>query len=567
MMQMRTASRGWLWARTLYLLFAALLYWVSCLNWDAYLYGTVFVMAPWAVLLVAGSVARRQLRWNAYNILMFAAAGFYALAALRNGNLTPRGLLVLALGIGTVWLGVRAFSAGGASRRRALTRAGFFLLAASLAVLLATVICEFFGHGDWLPWGTRRVASRGARSANSAALLLRSQKRTLKGLTVLTYACGAMLVAGIVPEDADAAHLRREGMLLCLAVAVPGLVYLAPALATVFTGRPIRAEWLPSVVGIQAEGLVSDRIWALMHPNKAAMLAVAGIFCALYVLRGTRRRWARALLAAMMVVDAMALAHCQSRTGDIALGVGLGALAFRGVWLRLAGKRGRAVAGLAAWALALALTVLLVNGLYTADVLAATRLGASAENNFAERLREEAERKRAELEMDTSASDNPVEVADGVVVSRTLAAGFLDVFSNGRDEIWRAGADYLAHNPMDLLLGMGSGDIMERVNDYDPGHNNANHLHNSFLETLARGGAFMLIALIWALCLLARPAARMLTDAGGADPGAPVFPVLIGVLLAISLVEALLFTDAAVYNLLFFYAAGRVMNARTLPAN
>ncbi len=557
-MPKRMESKGWMWARTLCLFLAVALYWISCVNWSVFLYGTVFVLAPWTVLLVARALSRGQVRLNARNGLLFGMAGFYILAAVRNGNLSPRGLAVLALGFAAVWTGCMAF--GVDVKRRRIFRLCFVLLAVALAVLLATVISEFFGRSEWLPWGARQAVRRGARGGE---MLQHSRNRTLKGLAVLTHACGAMLVAGIVPEGADEAHLRREGRALCLMVAGLWLTYLVPAVATVFTGRPIETDWLPSKLGIQMPGLVADRIWALMHPNSTGICAATGILCTIYCLYAPWRRSLKAPLALIIVADVMALAHSQSRTAEIALGLGLGAMAFRWVWLKRAGRPRRMLTGLAAWGLTLILTVLAVSGVFTVDVLAASRMGASAEPSLLERMKQDAEEKKYVDRIEDVIVDEATEIADGVMVPRTMSAGLLDVFSNGRGAIWSNSIDYLIHHPADMLLGMGSDDIIERMKAYNPERYPALYLHSGFLEVLARGGAFMLLCLLGTLGLLVRPAARALTAPAGADAGGHMFAVLAGTLLLLPLVESLLFTDATVYNLLFFYAAGRVMHAET----
>lgn len=555
----------YLWARTLYLLCAVALIWVSFVYWNAYLYGAVFVLAPWTVLLVAGGAASGQVRRSVYNLLLFGMAGFYMLAALRNGNLSPRGLLLLALGCGVAALAHKAFGQEAAtSPRRGILRACLFVAAATLLVLLAATVCRFFGHGDWLPWAAKQAAAQGARSARSAEMLLYSQKRTLRCLATLTYVCGGMLVAGIVPRDAGADHLRREARMLCLLVSVLALTTLAPAVASVFMGHPIEAAWLPAMIGIHADGLIVDRISALQHPNNTAVTAVIAIFCALYCMRAWPRRWQRTLLALACAIYLMALAHTQSRTSAIALGVGAGALAFRQVWLRSERKRRRWGLGLAAWALTMVLVVALVSGVFTVDVFIATRHNAAAESNLLESMRENAAQKKADEALDAPPSDSAVEVADGVMVSRALSAGILNVFSNGRGEVWRDGMDYLIHHPMDMLFGMGPDDIMARMRDYNPDFYHANHLHSDYLEMLARGGIFMLICLLGALCLLARPTARALVAADGPDPGAHIFAALVGVLLMLTLVESVVFNDATVYNLLFFFSAGRVMHAQAV---
>ena len=569
-MRKSIGSDAYTWARTLFLLFAIALFWVNYVSWDAFLYGTVFVMAPWAGLLVAGGVAAGQVRLNAWHRLLFAMAAIFALAALRNGNLSPRGLLIAALGCAAAAAGVKGFGGrGDKSPKRRLYRLACLAASVAFALLLATAICEFFGQ-TWLPWAAK---PSGRLSANVQARLARERSQALKGLTVLTYVLSTLLVGGIAPASADDAALMREARLLCRFVVLVALVFLTPAVASVFLHRPIVLPWFPTQkIGIQDAGLIGDRIRALQHPNKVAQLAVLGLFAALYlILNGRGRR--RGLLIPCIVVFVMALAHAQSRGSNIALGLGIGALAFRAAWLRLPKRGWRVPGSLAAGALALALSILLVGGVFTADVFIATRLnaGAAAEEaappaNLLDSLRENAASKKAdEIGNANEYTDSAVEVADGVVVSRAMSSGVMEVFSTGRGMIWREALDYLAHHPVELLLGMGSGDVIDRMKAYNPDRFYSYHLHNSFLEVLARGGVFMLGCLLWALCLLVKPAARALVADDGVDPGLCVLPALLGMLLATGMVEAMLFTDASAYNMLFFCAAARLMRPHAAP--
>lgn len=563
MMPDRTNTRGWLWARTCYLLTAIALFWVSCFNWDAFLYGTVFVLMPWTVLMVSAGLARGQVKRDVYHILLFAVAAIFTQAAVRNGNLPPLGLLAVGLGFAAVLTGSRAFAQG---PRRGAYMAGFAVAAIALALVLLTAICQFFEIGGLLPWVAKGAA--GGHSASQRLRVARERTQMLKGLTVLTYAWGAMLVAGIVPREADGDHLRREGGIVSLFVMFSALVFVVPALVSVFIARPIVLPFLPAEkIGIQEAGAISDRIRSLQHSNKVAQLAVMGILCALYALMNRVGRRLKAILILSVALFAMALAHTQSRGSALALGLGLGALAFRAAYLRLAENRWRVPAGLAAGALSIALTVVLLNALFTADVFIATRLNASAHaeagaNNLMDQLRQNAAEKHSE-EVSAAAmageDDHAVEVADGVVVSRAMASGTLSLFSSGRDLIWKEALDYLVHHPVELALGMGSGDVTDRMKAYNPNRFYAYHLHNGLLEALARGGVFMLLGVVWLLCLLVKPSARALVAVDAVEPGSCVFPVVIGVLLATSVVEALLFTDATAYNILFFWAAGRVM--------
>lgn len=558
----KVGQKAWLWARTLYLLLAIGLFWLSCFNWDAFLRGTVFLLAPCTVLLVSASVARRQVQWNTYHILLFAISAIFTQAAVRNGNLSLRGLLIVALCFMAVVITPRAFKR---SPGRTPFLIGFIALAVALAALLLTVLSEYFEWG-FLPWVAKQALVKGGRAASARVVRARERTQLLKGLTVLTYAWGSMLVAGIIPREMDDEHLRRESRIIALFVVFSALAFTLPAVISVFIARPVVLPFLPNeTIGIREPGFIRDRIRSLQHPNKVAQLAIMGIFYAIYCLMNGAGRGLRGALIASIVVFAMALAHTQSRGGNIALGLGVGALAFRWAWQRFEGRRWRVPVGLVSGGLALILTILLINGLFTADLLIVSQYNTIAHaegGNLLDSLRQNAAEKATEEKGEAIAQgleDLAVQREDGVVVSRAMASGATEVFSSGRGRIWREGLDYLVHHPVELLLGMGSGDVTDRMKAYNPDRFYAYHLHNGFLEALARGGVFMLVGILWLLCLLVRPAVRMLVEKDPVDPGSCIFPILIGVLLATAMVEALLFTDATAYDFIFFLAAARVM--------
>ena len=119
--------------------------------------------------------------------------------------------------------------------------------------------------------------------------------------------------------------------------------------------------------------------------------------------------------------------------------------------------------------------------------------------------------------------------------------------------------DYLIHHPKEMVFGMGAGDLVDRLTACNPARFPANHLHSGFLETLAHGGIFMLLCLIAWLLTLVRPTARLLTEKDDPDRGAFIYAVFIGILLTVTLAEALLFVRVSLANLVFFYAASRAM--------
>ncbi len=395
-----------------------------------------------------------------------------------------------------------------------------------------------------LPWAIALVASECLRGKvrkslynallfiMAAAYLFASVRNGL-GQEYARYAlivpCVAMLAAGIVPMDADSPSLRRETVAMAVPLLALMLVLALLGVISVFSGRPIRFLWKDEPVGIQEVNHFKDRIRLLVHPNTSSTLCLSSLLMAVYCLICRPRRWIRVLLWFAIAVFVVALTHCQSRSGNIALALVAGAFAFRAVWLRGIGGRWRVLVGLAVWALVFFAVLYLLNALYVTDIRLARLINAR--------------------------KPKPV-------VSRTVRAGTFEVFSNGRDGVWKNGIRYLLSHPADMLLGMGSGDIMSRIREAVPAMlKTAGHLHNAFLETLARGGVLMLGSAVGMLALLVKPCLIYLTAPETEETrGRHVFVIFIGAVLSLSLVEVGLFCYPHLCNILFFYAAGRVMH-------
>ena len=370
-----------------------------------------------------------------------------------------------------------------------------------------------------------------AISAFYTLAAIRNRAVSVSALCTLTFCLAAMMAIGIVPKDMSAADAKRETKALSLLL----LAYIVPlatlAMISVFTGRPIPVPGESEFIGIQALGRFGGRIRIFAHPNTTGSICLAAFVLAVFCLCDRPKRWVRALLWFSVAVLTLAIAHCQSRACNIAYGAAVGALAFRFVYLRGFGGKWRALLGLAVWAAALLAVLAAINGLFTLDVGIAKLLDSNARSGHA--------------------------------VSRALEQGAFDVFSNGRDEIWGNGIRYLTAHPADMLLGMGPGDIMERIRPTSTEFMmKVMHLHNSFLETLARGGVPMLLGVLAMLVMLVRPCVTLLTaPAERENPGRHIYVVLIGVLLLLSMVEPYLFSRAREVNLIFFFAAGHVMSA------
>ena len=294
-----------------------------------------------------------------------------------------------------------------------------------------------------------------------------------------------------------------------------------------FLGRPIPFLHESRPIGISADGGFSERIRVLIHPNGTARAAVVAALMAIYLIMVARRRWTKALCGVCIAILTLAIVHAQSRTSNIAYGAALGALAFRGVWLRMEGRKGRAVVGIAVWAAVAVAVVVVLGRIFTLDVWIAQSLAGQQE---------------------------------AAAVSRAVTGGAVDVFSNGRDEIWREALRYMRAHPVTFLLGLGSGEIQSVVMDSASWTSTVYTLHNSFVDCLVRGGIPFLLCMLGYLCMLVRPALRALTGAEDAQHRGEAVPaILVGALLLVSLTEVTIFLSASFVNCVFFLAAGHLL--------
>ena len=430
-------------------------------------------------------------------------------------------------------------------RRLGLAERTWFLL----ALIFSALIGNFFERGQialllylLVPWGAGllyvrlkgRALRRGAANAflfagmawMALVCLLRQcfdLNRWLPLALVTLYA-----LAASQPQPGQSAAARQSELRAVAALIVACVTpMMLLAVVSVFLGRPIPFLHESRPIGISADGGFSERIRVLIHPNGTARAAVVAALMAIYLIMVARRRWAKALCGVCIAILTLAIVHAQSRTSNIAYGAALGALAFRGVWLRMEGRRGRAAVGIAVWA-AVALTVVVVLGrIFTLDVWIAQSLAGQQET---------------------------------AAVSRAVTDGAVDVFSNGRDEIWREALRYMRARPVTFLLGLGSGEIQSVVMDSASWTSTVYTLHNSFVDCLVRGGIPFLLCMLGYLCMLVRPALRALTGAEDAQHRGEAVPaILVGALLLISLTEVTIFLSASFVNCVFFLAAGHLL--------
>lgn len=343
-----------------------------------------------------------------------------------------------------------------------------------------------------------------------------------------------MLVAGTIPKDMDKDAARKERKIIATTFVCLMLPFFVLAIISVYTGSLFSVPGVVRYIGIQSIGNIEERIWILGHPNIAGRMGIGCMLFSIYCLHAYRSRWAKAFFAFAMVVFALGMIHTQSRTCNIMFAVLLGALSFRWVYIKLSGKAKGIIAGLAVCIVVAVIAMLMVNAIYAFDIEVASKL-------------------------------HP-EYSEGVTGKmRGGAHDALDAFDDGRDLIWKAGITYLKDNPSDLVFGMGTGSIMKKI-VADTGAETwdyagtAAHLHNSYLEALARGGILFVLCILVYLFALIKPCLMTLVDGDSErDRGAYIFPIMVAVLLLNGLMEEVLFTGTRPFSMFFYFAAGHTL--------
>lgn len=342
--------------------------------------------------------------------------------------------------------------------------------------------------------------------------------------------CLAALVIGVVPAHFTKKDVHHETLLLSGAVILAFLPLAIMALVSVFTARPIYLLDPERAVGIQTAGLISDRIFIGVHPNYAATICVQCILLAVYAYANTRVRELKVAFVAVMMVYFLALVHTQSRSGSILLGLSVGAFGFRWAWRRFERRHVvRLLVGILLVAISILLCIWLIDMVFAIDVRIALRL-------------------------------NPWIAKEQTSASRIVTEGLLNLTGNGRGVLWRGVLKYLRANPLTLLVGLGAQPVYRFIEPFTETDFWYVHLHNSGFEVLVRGGLPMLGLVVGMLLCLVRPCVHQLLGFDGeGERLSCIRPILVGIMLVVSVSEAMLFVYATFPNILFFIVSGQII--------
>ena len=324
-----------------------------------------------------------------------------------------------------------------------------------------------------------------------------------------------------------------------------GKVYVASALIAVLCTAWLITDTVPQML----EGAIfydGARVGALWHPNVGACVLMLGIGFSLYFFVRAEKKWMKALIVLLMLLELAAMALTNSRT-SILLTCGLvGGTIFFGIW---SGGWKRFLAGLAAAVAAVLLLFFLCDSLFDLH----------SENLLSKRI-----------EQVTSTEDMaPGEVQNGLVMNEqtgelTLATGSgqstlshdLKTF-NGRTSIWRAAIQAMNDNPKLKIWGTEYPylEISSRNSFY------VGHAHNAWIQTwMLLGTPALLISLVYTLLSVAN--AVWLLFRKNMEFCKKIVAMMVLCILAAGVLEPYLFAGemtTSFVNFCFFFCTGYLM--------
>lgn len=300
------------------------------------------------------------------------------------------------------------------------------------------------------------------------------------------------------------------------------------AMYSVFSGRVIRFPSVTNPVGIQEINDVDCQLRIFSNPNTTCRYACFNILFSIYAFVRMRRIWVKGFFAFSAVLNFFVLAHTQSRTGYIALSAAAAALVFRFLWLRA--RKYRAVLAPAAAIAAFLVVLKGLEMLFLADVYLAKSLISSVDQFAA-------------------------------TVPRSEVRGQFDMLSSGRGEVWSTVIAYLRDHPSYLITGMNNPDAFSIIAEGHALLEPLGSCHNTYLGCILLSGVPYLLCILGFLCTLVRPCVTMLLEpANEENRGLFIVPVFVGMMLAMSFPEEMLFVNTGFVNYLFYFFCGHVLH-------
>ncbi len=386
--------------------------------------------------------------------------------------------------------------------------------------------------------------------------------------------CGALLPAGFLLSPAARARLMQA---VAAAYAFPMSVLAAVACVCAYTGSP----WVNPLDGVNILGV--NEVYSFpyrlnfmgIHPNISAAYLYAALAMLCYLFFSVRRALVKALCAAAGVACFLAILLTASNAAVLVTALMAAMAAYAAVTAHKPAGKKRALRGLAAAALALCLvagsyplllTAIPVHPAQTPQAEPAPETQAepapeaqaepepAAQAEPAQALpTQTAPETQTEPAPEAQAEPEPAAQAETVNARLSMAGSSL----SSRLVIFSAAFLAVEERPLTLLIGELREPAMvrsARLIDIPV----QNHLHNSFLQTLAVGGGVTLLFVLALTALLVINAFRLFLCYGAPLP-ARLLTLLPAGLLCHAMIEALLFVDMRPPNLLFFLIAGMVM--------
>ena len=350
------------------------------------------------------------------------------------------------------------------------------------------------------------------------------------------FMLGCWFFALFIPRKNTMQDIHNEIFKIGMIYIVCFLPFILLALYSVFTGKVIYVPWDHTPVGVQQAGNFGSRVRIMMNPNKIGIILVFNIFFSIYGLVVRKKKLWRAFFIFVIIVNAMASAHVMSRTSIMGLAAAMGLFGFRFAYQKLGRKKILAIAaGILACVLVFFLVVYGMTWIFQADVAIAHKI------NNAENYKE--------------------------VQSRFESQGTFNATGTGRDEVWGSVISLIKEEPLGLIIGYGSEDVMQMAEDASGirGMSDMGHVHSSYLDAVIRGGIPYLLMVLAFLIILIKPAWQIGMEKSTEETkGLFVIPMFIVSLLVMSISEVMLFVDRSHTNILFMVMCGYLLHYKNL---
>jgi len=323
----------------------------------------------------------------------------------------------------------------------------------------------------------------------------------------------------------------RRGQAVALVSALVVGAFTAIALLGIYvavTKQSLQMPFTPAPIEMTSGRRLS--VW-YMHPNITSAMFSIGVLLALYLALARSGHWRRAAFLLAAGIQYIGIGLTGSRTAMVCLAIMLCLIVAKLLFGRLR-KRKRLERAVLAVLAAVAAFYLSFSGFNAAiDTLSVIS--------------------RQLPEQTSEVVQNTTTTAKGVAAKREIAPA-IDTLGN-RLGVYKAAVQYIGNHPLTLLRGNMDDAFMAEIKE--TAQYPYAHMHNAMLQVLMTTGLPGLALMLWFLYLLVKRAARLYFWES-ATPADAVLTMLPMVTLAHSVLEPFVFAWAGLINVLFFFAAG-----------